>query len=132
MTNLTLFSKNRFAVSKILLVPLNSPSIYNELMCSFIFFPITYHVVTRLNFAIYHFSYFLSCRTVPQVLVKCITELERRGGLMMEGVYRVPGNQEIVEDFRIALDKGSSISQFVFQKYMKLANETSDLIPTGY
>uniref|UniRef100_A0A5K3ESY6 Beta-chimaerin n=2 Tax=Mesocestoides corti TaxID=53468 RepID=A0A5K3ESY6_MESCO len=44
-------------------------------------------------------------RTVPQVLVKCITELERRGGLMTEGVYRVPGNQEIVEDFRIALDK---------------------------
>ncbi|KAH9285119.1 N-chimaerin [Echinococcus granulosus] len=44
-------------------------------------------------------------RTVPQVLVKCITELERRGGLVAEGVYRVPGNQEIVEDFRIALDK---------------------------
>ncbi|VDM34195.1 unnamed protein product [Hydatigera taeniaeformis] len=45
-------------------------------------------------------------RTVPQVLVKCIAELERRGGLVTEGVYRVPGNQEIVEDFRIALDKG--------------------------
>ncbi|KAM3173222.1 hypothetical protein ACTXT7_012928 [Hymenolepis weldensis] len=48
-------------------------------------------------------------RTVPQVLVKCITELERRGGLMMEGVYRVPGNQEIVEDLRIALDKDLSL-----------------------
>lgn len=46
--------------------------------------------------------------------MKCITELERRGGLIMEGVYRVPGNQEIVEDFRIALDKGSLFPSFSF------------------
>ncbi len=45
-------------------------------------------------------------RSVPQVLGKCIEELERRGGLEMEGVYRVPGNHEVIEDFRIALDKG--------------------------
>lgn len=50
----------------------------------------------------------LVCRSIPQVLVKCISELERRGGLITEGVYRVPGNQEVVEDFRIALDKGES------------------------
>ncbi|VDL95652.1 unnamed protein product [Schistocephalus solidus] len=36
---------------------------------------------------------------------KCITELERRGGLNFEGVFRVPGSHEVVEAFRIALDK---------------------------
>lgn len=44
-------------------------------------------------------------RTVPLVLEKCITELERRGGLNFEGVFRVPGSHEVVEAFRIALDK---------------------------
>ncbi|VDN10092.1 unnamed protein product [Dibothriocephalus latus] len=39
------------------------------------------------------------------VLEKCITELERRGGLNFEGIFRVPGSHEVVEAFRIALDK---------------------------
>ncbi|VDQ12855.1 unnamed protein product [Trichobilharzia regenti] len=36
-------------------------------------------------------------KAVPTLLIKCIQEIERHGGLFCEGLYRIPGNYDIVE-----------------------------------
>ncbi|KAL3319857.1 Beta-chimaerin, partial [Cichlidogyrus casuarinus] len=46
-------------------------------------------------------------RTVPIVLEKCVTEIERRDGLHFEGLYRIPGNQDNVEELKRLFDKNA-------------------------
>lgn len=41
----------------------------------------------------------------PFVVVKCVTEIERRG-LNSEGMYRIPGSQDIVRKMQHVLERG--------------------------
>lgn len=41
----------------------------------------------------------------PFVVDKCVEEIERRG-MSVEGIYRVSGFQEEMDNLRLALDKG--------------------------
>lgn len=43
---------------------------------------------------------------MPTLLIKCIQEVERRDGLRCEGLYRIPGNYDLVEELRTEFDKG--------------------------
>ncbi|TPP63604.1 Beta-chimaerin, partial [Fasciola gigantica] len=45
--------------------------------------------------------------SVPTILVRCIEEIEGRGALEFEGLYRIPGNHERVDQVRAAFDKDS-------------------------
>ncbi|CAL8073161.1 unnamed protein product [Calicophoron daubneyi] len=45
-------------------------------------------------------------KAVPTILVRCIDELERRDAFACEGLYRVPGNRDRIEEARAAFDKG--------------------------
>jgi hypothetical protein len=40
---------------------------------------------------------------VPQVVCKCVAEVERRG-LRLEGIYRIPGYHDEIESLRLAFD----------------------------
>ncbi|CAH8458265.1 unnamed protein product [Heterobilharzia americana] len=49
-------------------------------------------------------------KAVPTLLIKCIQEIERRGGLSCEGLYRIPGNYDLVEELRIEFDKDPELA----------------------
>ncbi|KAH8850664.1 N-chimaerin isoform 1 [Schistosoma japonicum] len=49
-------------------------------------------------------------KAVPTLLIKCIQEVERRGGLFCEGLYRVPGNYDLVEELRTEFDKDPELA----------------------
>nr|CAH8825259.1 unnamed protein product [Trichobilharzia regenti] len=49
-------------------------------------------------------------KAVPTLLIKCIQEIERRGGLFCEGLYRIPGNYDLVEELRIEFDKDPELA----------------------
>lgn len=49
-------------------------------------------------------------KVVPTILIKCIHEIERRGGLDSEGLYRIPGYHELVEELRADFDKDSELA----------------------
>ncbi|KAF7255776.1 hypothetical protein EG68_07759 [Paragonimus skrjabini miyazakii] len=44
-------------------------------------------------------------KPIPTILERCIGEVEKRGALVCEGLYRVPGNHDRVEQARAAFDK---------------------------
>ncbi|CAH8481181.1 unnamed protein product [Schistosoma haematobium] len=49
-------------------------------------------------------------KTVPTLLIKCIQEVERRDGLRCEGLYRIPGNYDLVEELRTEFDKDPELA----------------------
>ncbi|CAI2723833.1 unnamed protein product [Schistosoma spindalis] len=49
-------------------------------------------------------------KTVPTLLIKCIQEVERRDGLCCEGLYRIPGNYDLVEELRTEFDKDPELA----------------------
>ena len=44
-------------------------------------------------------------KQVPNVVLDCIAEIEARG-LTAEGIYRVSGSQESVEQLKLAFERG--------------------------
>ncbi|CAH8452184.1 unnamed protein product [Dicrocoelium dendriticum] len=46
-------------------------------------------------------------KPIPTILERCVEEIERRGALESEGLYRVPGNHDRIEQARSAFDKNS-------------------------
>ncbi|CAH8460885.1 unnamed protein product [Schistosoma turkestanicum] len=49
-------------------------------------------------------------KAVPTLLIKCIQEVERRDGLFCEGLYRIPGNYDLVEELRTEFDKDPELA----------------------
>lgn len=52
--------------------------------------------------------------TRPFVIDKCIKEIETRG-LDAEGLYRVSGYQEEMDNLRMAFEKGTKCVKFIFE-----------------
>jgi len=53
--------------------------------------------------------------SVPFVVERCVDEIERRGLANVEGLYRVPGFSDHVENLKMAFDKGTEFYLFLNQ-----------------
>ncbi|KAG5447364.1 N-chimaerin [Clonorchis sinensis] len=66
-------------------------------------------------------------KTIPILLERCVGEVETRGALVCEGLYRVPGNHDRIEQLRAAFDKDAE-SAGISQSQVPDVNVITSLI----
>nr|CAH8820335.1 unnamed protein product [Trichobilharzia regenti] len=66
-------------------------------------------------------------KAVPTLLIKCIQEIERCGGLFCEGLYRIHGNYDLVEELRIEFDKDPELAN-ISEAHVRDINALTSLI----